>query len=82
VKRPRSLPDRLDNRNIADPITTYREDAPATAHGLVPQVSTASCTSPVSPTSPTPRATKATPTATRPQPFMPGVHRGMRVRFA
>ena len=49
AKRPRSLPDRLDDRNIADPITTYREGAPATAHGLVPRVSSASCTSSVSP---------------------------------
>jgi 2,4-dienoyl-CoA reductase-like NADH-dependent reductase (Old Yellow Enzyme family) len=71
AKRPWSLRDRLDERDIAKLITAYREGAaaasPAAAHGLsLTSVKRLLHLAGVHRTSPTQRATKTTPTATHP----------------
>ena len=71
AKRPWSLRDRLDERDIADLITTYREGATAAslaaAHGLsLKSVKRLLHIAGVRRTSPTRPATNATPAATHP----------------
>jgi hypothetical protein len=71
AKRPRSLHDRLHERDITNLITAYHQGATAAslaaAHGLsLTSVKRLLHTAGVRRTSPTQRATKATPTATHP----------------
>jgi hypothetical protein len=71
AKRPWSLRDRLDERDIAELITAYRDGATAAslaaAHGLnLTSVKRLLPIVGVHRTSPTQRATKATQTATHP----------------
>jgi transposase len=71
AKRPWSLRDRLDERDIAELITAYREgataDSLAAAHGVsLKSVKRLLHTAGIRWTSPTQRATKATPAATHP----------------
>jgi hypothetical protein len=71
AKRPWSLHDRLDERDIANLITAYREGASAASLAAAQGLSLKSVkrllhTSGIYRTSPTRQATKATPTATHP----------------
>jgi transposase len=71
AKRPWSLRDRLDERDIAELITAYREgataDSLAAAHGVsLESVKRLLHTAGIRWRSPTQRATKATPAATHP----------------
>ncbi|MBV8992364.1 MAG: hypothetical protein JO287_01365 [Pseudonocardiales bacterium] len=71
AKRPWSLRERLDEREIAELITTYHNGATATSLAAARGVSLSSVkrllrTAGVRRTPPTPQSTKATPTATHP----------------
>lgn len=71
AKRPRSLRDHLDERDIGDLITAYREGATAASLAVAHDLSLTSVkrllhTAGVRRTPPTRRAMKATPTAMHP----------------